>query len=297
MKRFPLVLASMIVYCSLHSDRVHAQGAPIGEARNDAYDQANALYRDGKYDAVLSLIERQEGAGPILDDRMFTLKGLSLEKAGKLDAAMKAFSAAIELAPKKALLYMNRGLLLCAEGACDRALEDLHKAVQLDPSATPPLFARARTFAALKKHEEAVADITAAIRLDTTVADFFLLLGQEQEALGDSNMAIVSYRKSLRRDSNMIEAHFAIGEIYRKRQDWPAAFSEYNAAINAGRRDGLIYFLRGSCSFFMKNYKASLADAKIANQLEPGVEPLQRLLRASQQRLGLPVDSFENRAR
>jgi tetratricopeptide (TPR) repeat protein len=158
-------------------------------------------------------------------------KGSELRKQGKPDEALKVFSEALTLSPRKAELFMLRGetfrsmksyelasadftqaltiddkipYAYFARGICygnrsryQEALKDFSQVIALKPDAANAYYFRAKTYEHLDQYMEALRDINHAIELSAKDYHAYFLKGEICQLAGQISDAIEAYRKFL----------------------------------------------------------------------------------------------------
>ena len=143
-------------------------------------------------------------------------EGNAIEDAGRLDAAMERYEAAIRLAPTLPRAYVNRGNVLLALGDIDGALAAYAQALAYDPhyGAAHLNIAniharRGQTGAALEGYRSAVA-----FRPDLAAGE--VGVGCMLDEMGRVEEAVVHYRRALEIDPQIAETHFNLGVALAK---------------------------------------------------------------------------------
>ncbi len=97
------------------------------------HNRALAYWEIG--DPQRALIGFDQAANLLPDSHMpFQLKGMLLQKLGRLDDALAAFGSALLIAPNQATVRRARALLLVDMGKLKDALEDFNHAIALEPA-------------------------------------------------------------------------------------------------------------------------------------------------------------------
>ena len=155
--------------------------------------------------------------------------------AGRYDAAVKDFSAALAKDEANAKALYLRGKAFTDKGDARTALEDLNAAVKLDGGNAKYRIARGQAHRALGKTEEAVGDFSAAIRTDPSDWE------------GYNQRGITHYRANKMADA---EADFA-------------------RAIEKEPGLAVAWANRGEARFSQKKYADAVQDFARAAELEP----------------------------
>lgn len=119
-------------------------------------------------------------------------QGLSLREAGRdmgdVDAALRAFTWAIEQSPDFAPAYVARGQVYLAEGNLERALADAEAALDADPRSAEAYVLRAEALRREGRDRLALRSFELALTLDPTLAsDLFRSRWLLALAVGDGS--------------------------------------------------------------------------------------------------------------
>lgn len=139
-----------------------SKSQPIGRGDWNACtvnDPSQALTRCGKLAAKAPKAVRSEADAHLAD-------GLKQAWDGDLDKAIAAFDAAIAVAPRLSIAYLNRGLAHDRRGDGAAALADLDQAVQLSPKSARAYYNRSLLHRKYGDPKRAGADEQQAINLD-----------------------------------------------------------------------------------------------------------------------------------
>jgi tetratricopeptide (TPR) repeat protein len=175
----------------------------------------------------------------------FLFRGLRRSLAGRSDAAIPDFSAALKRDPKLALAHFGRGLAFLSKKDPGTALEDLNDAIRLAPGNSEFHLVRGVAYVALKQDAKAEAEFTTAIRLDPNQHRAYdargavrLRANKPELALADFDRAIEKAAEVPQYLANRAKAHDQLGKHEAAMKDWAAAFDldDENAeyAVNCG---------------------------------------------------------------
>jgi len=90
-------------------------------------------------------------------------QGLMLIKEQEYDAAVRAFTTAIDAAPDAPDAYVYRGMALFESGRPSEAIPDFSKAIELDPDNAVARLYRGDGYLAIGKRDQARADYNGAL--------------------------------------------------------------------------------------------------------------------------------------
>jgi len=127
--------------------------------------QADVYYRDKQYEKAIKgfthAIELDPKRAASYDSR-----GLAYSYSGRHDQAIPDYTKSIELAPTSAAAFNNRGWAYLETGRLDEALADFDKALELNPSYSTALFNRAHLYEKRKEFAKAIADYDSVLHIN-----------------------------------------------------------------------------------------------------------------------------------
>lgn len=242
--------------------------------------------------------------------RVYYPLGLSLERTGKHDRAVEAYSFALVPAdPDYAAAYYRRGLAYGRKGHFDRETEDYSKATAIRPDIDTPLKAGVKTGrdpeieaytatiaadpdyawayysrgAALRQKgrtQEAAEDFRRAVSLDKSHTLAYYHLGGSLRTLGLPDQAVETYNRALIVDPSLAWAHYNRGLILSRQGRYAAAAEDFSRALELDAAYAWAYFDRGYAYFREKKYRQASEDFDRAAAIAPEF-PLVRRLRAA----------------
>jgi len=112
------------------------------------------------------------------------LKGDALNSIGDKEAAIAAYTTAINLYLAKGAPLLKRGRLFLEDGKYRQAQKDFSQVIKLDPNNPAGYIARGEAYLEAKQSIEAVADFTTAIKLKPRQKTFYVKRGRAQFSSG-----------------------------------------------------------------------------------------------------------------
>lgn len=158
-------------------------------------------------------------------------KGNALEAEGKLDEALRCYSAAGAVAPELARADLNVGNILFAKGDAENALKAYAKALAKDERYAPAHFNSGNAYLQLGKPIEAIAAYQRAIRLNPVFGEAYVALGYAQDDVGLYSDAIASYRQALEFRPDYPEVLSNLGLVLKKSGDLAGAANSFRRAF------------------------------------------------------------------
>jgi tetratricopeptide (TPR) repeat protein len=192
---------------------------------------------------------------------------------GKYDRAQVEFSLAITADPGSSDSYYYRGLTEAKRGSLGNALKDYEKALALNEKNTKVYLAAASLRMKMHSYEKAAANCTTLLKLDPTFGDAYRVraaayayLGRYNEAIADSTTYLDKFDdKAANRADALTKRAFA----FDQKKDYPSALRDYSDAIAMNPSASSGYSGRAIVYMHMKNWTQGLEDCKAALELKP----------------------------
>ncbi|MBN1221467.1 MAG: tetratricopeptide repeat protein [Anaerolineae bacterium] len=240
-----------------------------------------SFYLDGQYEKAVEVIKRgmatlAEDACPQgLADAYFRLGWINQEYIGDYDAAIDAYTRAIELNYQPLTWpYNNRGNAFRGQGNYETAIADYNQALAEDP--TNILAYDNRGFAYYKQgdYEAAIAEFNKAIELDASYASAYNDRGLALRAQGEYDAAIADFGKAIKLGYKPLKwVYDNRGFTFYKKGDYDAAIADYTQAIELDPAYVTAYNDRAFVYYKLGDYEAAMADHNRAIELDPAYAP------------------------
>jgi lipoprotein NlpI/Leu/Phe-tRNA-protein transferase len=175
----------------------------------------------------------------------FFFEGMALYRAGQLDEAIAAYTKAIELNPKNAMVFSNRGNVYNYKGLWDMAIRDYDKAIELDPKNAVTFNNRGTVYSDKGLWDMAIRDYDKAIELDPKYAGSFSNRGNVYREKGLWDMAIRDHDKAIELDPKNAKAFNNRGIAYRDKGLWDMAIRDFDKAIELDPKYAMAFYNRG----------------------------------------------------
>jgi tetratricopeptide (TPR) repeat protein/transglutaminase-like putative cysteine protease len=162
---------------------------------------------DGELDASLATTPKTAAA--------YVTRGNTLLDRGRLDEAIKDFTAALALDPRNAVALADRGMVRVWKNDEAGAEKDLSSAAEIDPRSA--IVFRARGLAADRagKPRDAIAAYTTSLDIDPGNGFALVRRAAAYRAAGDNESALKDAAAVLKVNPTMIDAYLLRANIYR----------------------------------------------------------------------------------
>jgi len=239
------------------------------------HEIANKLYREKKYIANISLLDRAIELDPT-DVRAYDDRGVAYAWLNQYERAIQDYNKAIEMDPTYAGTYESRGVAYAWLNQYERAIQDYNTAIKLDPTDIRAHTGRGVAYAALNNYERAIQNYDKAIELNTTYArayrdrgDAYTWLNNYERAIQDYNKAIEYYGTAIKLDPTDIRTHTGRGNAYAALNNYEQAIQDYDRAIELNPTYAGTYDERGYAHARLGKYEQAIQDYDKAIELNP----------------------------
>lgn len=154
---------------------------------------------------------------------------------GKLDAAIKAATMALQLNPDLVSAYVNRGIAFDKNGNYEAAINDYTYALKLEPHLAQAYFQRGATYYHNAEYADAIADLNMAIH-HKPIARHFAYRAFVNEAMDNYQAAISDYSQAIHLSPKDAEIYRWRGDAYAHNREFKAAKSDYQHHLTLSRR-------------------------------------------------------------
>jgi tetratricopeptide (TPR) repeat protein len=189
----------------------------------------------------------------------------SYRALGRPRQALEDYGAAIALAPD-AKAYFGRAMILAASRLFDDALTDFDAAIAAAPDFADAYFQRGRTYHRLGRNERADADFATAVRLDPDHA-WAYRFDYRHGMLYKRRVA--EHHTALRHIPDDAKAFFNRGVAYRYHRQYRLAALDFDEVIRRRPDYAQAYFLRANCYSALGLYDQAMVDYNRAIALKP----------------------------
>jgi tetratricopeptide (TPR) repeat protein len=170
----------------------------------------------------------QEAAAPF---RSLLDQSLALRQASRLDEALRACEAAVQVAPGEVDGHNLKGVLLRDLGRLEAAVAALDQAIKLNPGFAGSHFNRAQALLDLGRREEALAAFDRVIAAAPQVAAAHNGRGRALHELKRYAEAIASFEAAIALAPDFADARYNLGVSLRKAWRHAEALQAFDAAL------------------------------------------------------------------
>jgi tetratricopeptide (TPR) repeat protein len=184
---------------------------------------------------------------------------------------LKAYLSETEslVEPKGAKEFVARGQRKLDAGRHDAAVKDFSAALAKDGTNAHALYLRGKAFTAGGDARTALEDLSAAIKLDGERYEFRVARGVALRALGKADDAMADFSAAIRSDPSQWEGYNQRGLAQFDAGKFADAEDDFGRAIEKGERVALLWANRGEARFSQKKFAAAGQDFAKAADLDP----------------------------
>ena len=158
-------------------------------------------------------------------------RGNFLMLLGEIDAAIKAYSDAIELNPHYSATYNNRGLVYVDIGEYNLAIKDFNTAIELNPNDFFAYNNRGNTYSNIGNINNAIKDFNIAITLKSDYANAYNNRGNAYVKKCYFERAIKDFNTAIKLEPDFAGAYNSRGAAYHETRNLEKAIEDFNTAI------------------------------------------------------------------
>ena len=184
---------------------------------------------------------------------------------------LKTYLAEVDplVAPKGAKEFVARGERKLTAGRNDAAVKDFSAALGKDDKNAQALYLRGKAFTAAGDPRTGLDDLSAAIKLDGERYEFRVARGTAQRALGKVDEAMSDFSAAIRSDPSQWEGYNQRGLTQFNAGKLAEAEEDFGRAIEKGEGVALLWANRGEARFSQKKFADAAADFAKAADLDP----------------------------
>jgi tetratricopeptide (TPR) repeat protein len=205
----------------------------------------------------------------------YTKAGDVLYKQGHFDAAIAAYTKAIEIKPGCAEAYESRGIAKLDKGDTDGAIADFTVLITLTKSKPPLAMAYNNLgYAKLVKgdYNGAIADMTKAIELKPGFAKAHANRGLAMLSNHDFDGAIADFSIVIKSSPNSASTYINRGAAKTGKGDLEGAITDFTKGIKLQPNYASTYSTRGCLRYALQAFKDALTDYRKAVELDPSID-------------------------
>ncbi len=191
----------------------------------------------------------------------YSNRGNLYKNLGLWEKSLGDYDEIIAIRPNNATAYYNRGNLYREQGLLDQALKDYDQAIELQPDNAAAYGNRGVLYAEQRQEDKALLDYNQAIELGNVESynnrgNLYRKHGQWHEALKD-------YHKAIELNRDYADAYGNRGNLYQKQGQEDKALEDYNQAIELGNvtaynNRGVLYKKQGQTDKALKDYDQAI---------------------------------------
>ena len=194
-------------------------------------------------------------------------RGLKLFKEGKFDAAIEAFSKAIEVS---SMIVSRRNDIADSSLAALQPHESLASPVTaVDPRTAAALVNRGNVYFVIGDFDSAQRDYERALRISPGLAEAHACRGSLLLGKGDIDAAIEDFSRSVKIDPRFIKGYLGRSLAYATKGDIKAALADLDSAEKIDPKNGEVYYRRGDTMRISGDSDAAFVEYDRAIAIDP----------------------------
>jgi lipoprotein NlpI/V8-like Glu-specific endopeptidase len=211
-----------------------------------------------------------------------------------LDTAVGDLTALIGRFKDSAELIMNRGYILTRDRRFDEATADFSEVLQLRPKSSGALRARAGVYAELKQLDQAERDYDKAIDLEPDLPISYIARGNFRSQLGKDTDALADFDRAIELYPSAAEAYSGKAYVLLQQGNLKAALRSFDQALKFDEKASYVLGGRASAYQILGDHDSAIRDYKQAVELDPSEPFIQLLYFVEQARAGKTGEAKKN---
>ncbi|KAJ3354248.1 cytochrome c oxidase subunit 1 [Entophlyctis luteolus] len=183
---------------------------------------------------------------------------------GNCVSAKRDYARVVHMYPTCIEAYVNMAYTLQMEGRYQKAWDLFAMALAIDPTSTSALEGRAVVNYTMRNYFGALMDISKAIEICPNNAEYLTNRSVIHVAMNDAVKALMDNKLALKIDPQYALAYFNIGNIYFSQSRWEIAAMYYNKALEFDPDDDAAYLNRGITRAQLQDADGALDDFNTA---------------------------------
>lgn len=231
------------------------QKCQLGNPQNDCNQLGIYSFNLREYRKAIEFFTQAIQQAPNRAD-IYVNRGIARRQFGDIEGALADYTQALALKPDFAGIYYSRGNLFAQQGELFKAVEDYSKAIQLEPNYSEAYYARGLALRRLGDSAGAIVDYTKVIELQPDNHQAYHNRAVAKAVLGNHLGAIEDYTKAINLNP---DANYYInrGRSYYILGDKQAALADYEEAIKKDPTNSFALFYKGNTLMDLKQYQAA----------------------------------------
>ncbi len=221
-------------------------------------------------------------------------QGMANEEAGRLQAALESYHAAIRLNPTLGRAHFNLGNVLLELDDPQGALESYAIAIVQKPDSAATHYNMGNAYARLDQQVSAVASYQKALALKPDFADAETAMGAALQDLKRLDDAIMSYQRALAIQPDYAEVHYNLGSALAERGELGKAIHSFRQAIEIKKDYVEAHVKLGSAYYELGEFDTAVESYGAALKIQPDLVDAHNNLAIAQAKLGLPEEAIES---
>ena len=232
------------------------------------YERGNFLLLLGKVEAAIKAYSDAIEMDPRYS-AAYTNRGVLYGYKGEYELAIKDFNMAIKLNSNNFVAYNNRGNAYDKMEDSDRAIEDFNAAIKLKPDYAKAYNNRGNVYRKKDEFDKALADFDTAISLKVDFAEAYNSRGAAYHEKGNLEKAIEDFSAAIKRDSNYVSPYINRGRVHGRKGMISEAIGDFSKVIELEPDYAYAYYDRGVTYAMKRDFDLAIADYTKAIELNP----------------------------
>lgn len=196
---------------------------------------------------------------------------------GNLAQPAIAHAAETHSLEQSAQAWLSVGREAFEQGEYDAAIDAFSQAIQDQPNLAIAHYNRGVVHFVLQHYDAAFADYSQTIRLDPDYTQAYVNRGNLHSQQGRAAAALDDYSTAIKLDPTAIEAHYNLALIQASLQNWDAARAGYDRTLDLlpenSPRAIPVYLNRGSLNLETGQPQAAIEDSQAILEIDPNNAP------------------------
>ena len=250
------------------------------EQETIAFHIGISLEKAGMYNAALRYLKKAHLINPS-NYAVYYDMAFCYDKIGMPDKCIEYYNLYIDEDPFSENVWYNLGIAYGTVEQYESAIQAYDYAISLNEHYSSALFNKGNLLAYLEKYEESISVYEDFILLEPYNTQAYCYMAESFENLGDNTKAMDSYRKAIAINKECADAWLGMGVIYRNLNKYKLSISHINKALSIEPDNSLYLYTLGLVYNYFLNPVKAIDALKLSLKHNPtDLETISALLEA-----------------